>query len=363
MNKVHTPIPFLWSVIRPYKYLYLMMMIAPFASGIYPIMYNYAVKLLIDIFTSNQYINFAKAWKPIAMFIGAQIILDSAWRVHNFAQLKCMPYILQNMLDKVCRHCFNLPYTYFQSNLSGAIVGKVKGIGDNYFKLHQGLEYQLSKPLLITIFSGIALALTNIKIFIFVVLFTVIYSPVAFRFFTKLAKMEQDKQDSWYYLFGTVADRIVNIFTIFSFATRQRELQKIQDYYDKVHNPLVVKFYKYDIIISIIISLFYWVFLVSLFCYVIQLRNYGEISIGDIAFVMSLTFIFSENSWQTTMEIKDFLEDVAAFRSAFTIMQVPGDTIDKENAVELKVTKGEINFQNLSFSYGNYPAIFFAKNY
>jgi ATP-binding cassette subfamily B protein len=53
------------------------------------------------------------------------------------------------------------------------------------------------------------------------------------------------------------------------------------------------------------------------------MRNKGEISIGDIAFVMSLTFLFAENSWHTTMEIKDFLEDVAAFRSAFTIMQTP----------------------------------------
>ena len=334
------------------------MMIAPFANGVYPIMYNYAVKLLIDLFTQNQHITFAQSWQPIALFVGAQVMLDGAWRAHNFAQLKCMPYILQNMLDKVCKHCFNLSYTFFQNNLSGSIVGKVKGIGDNYFKLHQALEFQLSKPLLVMLFSGIALAFTNIKIFLFVVVFTAIYSPIAFRFFTKLAKMEQAKQDSWYHLFGTVADCIGNIFTIFSFATKQRELQKIQDYYDDIHNPLVISYYKYDLIISIILCLFYWAFLISLFCYVIYMRNNGEISIGDIAFVMSLTFLFTENSWHTTMEIKDFLEDVAAFRSAFAIMQTPQDTIDKPHATELKITKGEIIFQNLSFNYADNRNIF-----
>ena len=41
------------------------------------------------------------------------------------------------------------------------------------------------------------------------------------------------------------------------------------------------------------------------------------------------------------MELKDFLEDIAAFRSAFTIMQNPQDTIDKENAAELKIFKGD----------------------
>ncbi len=327
------------------------MMIAPFANGVYPIMYNYAVKLLIDLFTQNQHITFMQSWQPIALFVGAQVILDTAWRAHNFAQLRCMPYILQNILDKACKHCFNLSYSFFQNNLSGSIVGKIKGIGDHYFNMHQALEHQLSKPLLVTLFSGIALSFTNIKIFLFVVIFIAIYSPLAFIFFTKLAKMEQDKLDSYYHLFGTVADRVANIFTIFSFATKYLELQKIRDYYDNVHNPLMIKYYKYDLIISIIVCLFFWAFLISLFCYVIHMRNSGEISIGDIAFVMSLTFLFTENSWIASMEVKDFLENIAAFRSAFTVMQVPQDTIDKPNATEIKISKGEIIFQNLSFNY------------
>ncbi|WP_341762696.1 ABC transporter ATP-binding protein [Candidatus Tisiphia endosymbiont of Melanophora roralis] len=333
-------------------------MIAPCAHGVYPIIYNYAIKLLIDLFTQNQNITFEQSWKPITIFISSQIILDGAWRMHNFAQLKCMPYILQNILNKVCTHCFKLSYTFFQHNLSGSIVAKVKGIGDNYFKMHQALELQLSKPLFITLFSGIALGLTNIKILFFVLAFSFIYAPMAFKFFTKLAKMEQEKQDSWYYLFGTVADCITNIFTVFAFATQQRELHKIQHYYDNIHNPLIIKYYRYDLIISIILCLFYWVFLISLFCYVIYMKNNNEISIGDIAFVMSLTFLFTENSWQTTMEIKDFLEDVAAFRSAFTIMQIPQNTIDTPSVTNLTITKGDIVFQNLSFGYNNTNCVF-----
>ncbi|BFD46606.1 MAG: ABC transporter ATP-binding protein [Rickettsia endosymbiont of Sergentomyia squamirostris] len=333
-------------------------MIAPCANGIYPIIHNYAVKLLIDLFTQNQNITFEQSWKTITIFISAQIILDGAWRMHNFAQLKCMPYILQNILNKVCTHCFKLSYSFFQHNLSGSVVAKIKGIGDNYFKIHQALEFQLSKPLFITLFSGIALGLTNIKILFFVLAFSFIYAPMAFKFFTKLAKMEQEKQDSWYYLFGTVADCITNIFTIFSFATQQRELGKIQHYYDNIHNPLIIKYYRYDLIISIILCLFYWVFLISLFCYVIYMKNNNEISIGDIAFIMSLTFLFTENSWQTTMEIKDFLEDVAAFRSAFTIMQVPQNTIDTPSVTNLTITKGDIVFQNLSFGYNNTNCVF-----
>ncbi len=354
---MNTPFSFIWSVIKPYKYQYMVMMAAPIATAIHPIMYNYAVKLLIDLFTQRQQITFAESWQPIAFFVGAQFIMDGAWRAHNFAQLKCMPYIFQSIANKVCTHCFNLSYTFFQNNLSGSIVGKIKGIGDNYYKIHQSLEAQLSPPLLITLFSGISLACTNIKIFVFILIFTIIYVPMSLKFFTKLAKMEQDKQDSWYHLFGTISDRISNIFTIFSFATKNRELEKIQDYYKNVQNPLAIKYYKYDLIISIILSLFYWIFLISLFCYVIYMRNKGEISIGDIAFIMSLTFLFSENSWLTTMEMKDFLEDVAAFRSAFSIMQTPPCTIDTPHPHKLNISKGNIVFQDISFNYEDGNAV------
>lgn len=159
------PIPFLWSIIKPYKYLYFIMMLAPFANGVYPIIYSYAVKLLLDLFTQDQIITVDQSFKPVMVFLSAQVVLDSAWRAHNFAQLKVMPHVFQDMMDKICTHCFNLPYTYFQNNLSGSIVSKIKGIGDNYFKMHQALEYQVTAPILITIFSGIALAYVNINIF------------------------------------------------------------------------------------------------------------------------------------------------------------------------------------------------------
>ncbi len=354
----HIMIKFLWDVIKPYKYFYLVMAMAPLCTSIYPIIYNYAVKLLIDMFVQSNYITFSQAFKPILWFILGQIIIDSGWRLHNFAQLKTIPYVFQRMMHKICQHVFYLPYTYFQNNLSGSITAKMRGIGDNYYKMHQALEWKLSKPLLITIFSGIVLVCINFKIFFFILGFQLLFIPCGFIFFTKLAKMEQGRQDSWYYLFGTIADRVQNVFNIFSFATRKKEIESVQNYYRNVQNPLTVRYYKYDFIIGIFFSLIYWAFIISLFIFVIYLKNAGEVTIGDIAFVISLMFLFTENSWHATLGIKDFLSDLAAFKSAFSIMKVAKCTIDKENAKDLKISKGEITFKDISFSYEKGGKIF-----
>ncbi len=173
------------------------------------------------------------------------------------------------------------------------------------------MEYKLSIPLLITLFSGITLAYTNIKIFVVIIAFTATYLPRALRFFTKLAKMEQDKQDSWYNLFGIVADCITNIFTIFSFATKRRELNKIEDYYHNVHNPLTIRYYKYDLIICVILSLVYWVYLTGVFVYVIHLRNLGEIGIGDI--IIDNQSIYDTSSDSLREQISLIPQDIMLF--------------------------------------------------
>jgi ATP-binding cassette, subfamily B, bacterial len=351
MTNQTSPISFILNVIKPYNGYYIIMMCAPIVSGLHPVIYNYAVKLLIDLFSKTESITYDQSLKPILIFMGAHIMLDVAWRTHNYAQLKSMPYILEDMLCKVCEHCFNLPYTYFQNNLSGSIVGKIKGIGDKYFKIHSALEYSVSEPFFAMICAGIALAFTNFDIFLFIFTFTIVYAPLAFHFFYKLSKIEGEKQESWYHLFGTVADRVSNIFNIFAYARKNSEIQKIRKYYKDVHNPIAIRYYKYDLIICTLFGIIYCIFIFSLFIYVIGLKNKGLITLGDIAFVMALSLAFMDKSWHATMQLKDFLEDVAAFKSAFTIMQTPQCTIDKENADELFVSNGEIIFKELTFAY------------
>jgi len=106
------------------------------------------------------------------------------------------------------------------------------------------------------------------------------------------------------------------------------------------------------------LSLAYWVFLISVFVFVIYLKNKQEISIGDIAFIISLTFLFSEHSWFTTVKLKDFLKDLATFKSAFSILEIPKCLIDKNANTIAKISKGEITFKNIGFYYGTHNKIF-----
>jgi ATP-binding cassette subfamily B protein len=349
---------FLWSAIKPYKWWYLLMLQAPICSAAYPLFYNYAVKLLIDLFSQETHISYDQALLPIAWFMSAQLALDLPWRLNNFAAWRAVPYVFQNITDQTFNYISHHSYQFFQNNLSGSIVSKIKSIGDKYFKMHSAIEYHVTNPLFTVIFSGLGLLFVSKQLFSIVILFSIINIPLSIYFCIHLSRLEQAKQDSWHVLFGTIADRITNIFTLFSFASRQRETQTIRNFYRDVHLPLQFAWHRYDFIACVIWSILYWIFLVSLFIYMIYLRNRGEINVGDIAFTMSLTYAFAQNVWRVTVSMKDFIEDYAAFKSAFSILSMPQDTIDEPQVKTLSVSAGEIRFVNLSFQYEKGPAIF-----
>lgn len=335
--KNQTPFTFLLSAIKPYKWYYLLMMQAPFANGIYSLLYNYAIKLIIDSFATAEIVAIADIFWPIVLFIFSCFYLEISWRIHNFAAWKTMPYLMQDIMNAVNNYVFNHSYNYFQNSLGGAITSKIKGINDGAQKIHNAFEFNVSNPTIMTVFTGIALAIVNLQLFLVVLIFVIIQGCLAIAFGRVLNKIEQDKENIWHSIIGNIADNIANVFTIFAHGRNRAENSRIDQIYCKKYIPTSLKWHKIDFIMSCIMGACYVCLMIVLLFYLIYLKNHQQISVGDIAFVFSLTYIFSDSSWKMINAIKDFTKDVANFRSSFSIMQITKNPIDKADAKELVI--------------------------
>ncbi len=357
-NQPQTIVQFLWRMIKPYKWHYLLMLQAPFANAIFPLMYNYAIKLLINLFTLNAQITTSDALWPMIIFVGANFYLEISWRIHNFAAWRSIPHITQNIINTVYDYVSNHSYSFFQNNLTGSIISKIKGISEGYVYIHNAFEYQVSKPVLSTIVSGISLLCINSQIFFIVIIFAIIQGYVSILFGKKLNVIETAKEDNWHKIIGYIADNITNIFTIFSYAQKSYESSKINQQYINNYKPLALKWHKVDFIMSCLQAIIYTIFMTILFIWIVHLKNIGQINIGDIAFIMAMAYIFIDNMWFSINAIKDFTIDLARFKSSFTIMQIPHNMIDKPDVNNLIVTTGRIIFQNINFGYDVHNAVF-----
>ena len=158
-------------------------------------------------------------------------------------------------------------------------------------------------PLLEIFIAVIALAFVNLQLFFFIVLWCLVFFLVMLRMSFKVSKLATKTTDSQHQSMGLVADNITNIFSLFSFASKKRELNKIKDF---LYNDTAKKDYtwiKYELKMAFVGIAFYVSMLVALFIFMIHLRKIEAITTGDFVFVMTITFFVVDNIWKLVSEV------------------------------------------------------------
>ena len=349
---------FLWSVIKPYKWWYLLMMQAPIINSFYKVFSILAVKLIVDAFTNATVPEYSDLIYPITLFVGAILIMELGWRISHFAWMKSQPFVRANITVKAYDYIQNHSYSFFQDTHSGSIVSKIKGILAGYNNLWFGVHHRLAVPILEILAAIISLAFINLQLFIFVLVWCCIFFPIMLKMSFKVSKLAEEATDSQHNSVGLIADNITNIFSLFSFASKKRELNKINEF---LNNDTAKKDYawvKYELKMSFVGIGFYATMLVLLFIFMIHLRRIAVITTGDFVFVMTITFFAVDNIWKLISDIGDFVGKMGDFKSSFSILHTPQNSIDKAYAKDLEVTKGEIIFKDISFGYKEGKQIF-----
>ncbi len=349
---------FIWQVIKPYRWWFLLMFQATIVGSSYHIVNNYAIKLVIDAFSMNTVAESSHLAVAITVFIVAQIGLDVSWRLSEYAGWHADPFIHRAILLQAYDYVQHHSFSYFQSHPSGTIISKLKGILDGYQHVFNQLHHQIGKNFLTTLFLIFSLLLVSTKVFLFMLIWSFAIIGAMYPMSLKLNQLAIRLSESKHRVMGLFSDNILNIFSLFSFAKREEELKRIKKNISKHYLPDTVALYKYYFKLSAIGSVLYWVMLVTVFLFMIWLRQTSQISIGDFVFVMMSTITISLELWTFTDSMFNFMHELGDFKAAFSILTIPHDMVDKEHALPLVIKSPSIEFKNLSFHYGRNDTIF-----
>jgi len=349
---------FLWAVIKPYKWHYAIMLMTPILSAFYDFANNYALKLVVDDFSNNAEVTYQALMWPIGIFITAQIVLDLLWRASDIAEWRAEPYVRKSILLQVYNYVQHNSYAFFQNTPAGSITSKVKGILDGYDNFWAAMHHEFTPKLANTIVLTAVLAVVNVKVCLMVAIWAVIFFVIMYRFSKKMDKLSFAHANVRHTLFGLIADNIANIFTIFSFATRKTELKELKQVIDKDFIPTGIRVYKFSFLSNIVAGVLYWIMLISLFLFMIHLRQTGQATSGDLVFVMGITIKMCYDLWQLIQKMQDFMKNIGDFKSAFDLLKLPAEAAKADEFPEIQVVRPTIEFENVSFAYEMAKPIF-----
>ena len=234
MNKPQTMLRFLWQIMRPYRGWLFLMFQATIIGSTYHVVNNYAIKMVIDAFSTDTLMLNAHLTWAIVVFIAAQIGLDITWRLSEFASWHAVPYIHRALLLQTYDYVQHHSYTYFQNHPSGTIISKIKGVLDGFEQSFDQLHHQIGRHFLTTLFLILSLLLINIQVFWFMLIWCGIIVSIVYPLSRKLSTLTAQMSESKHLAMGLFSDNILNIFSLFSYAKRQAELLRVKQHLSNI---------------------------------------------------------------------------------------------------------------------------------
>ncbi len=337
---------------KPFKWWYLLLFQTVIFSPFYYPIYNYAIKLVIDTLIQHDTFDITNFYTPLGIYVFAEIYINVVWRLSNFAGMNCVPQTANAILLKTYNYVQYHSYKYFTEIPTGALVSKIRGVVDGFHNLREGIHYRFGGTAINSLVCIIAIGFISLKLAAFIFVWTAIFVLIIGNMARKMEKLSTNTSNEKHKVTGLIADCITNIFTLFTFASREREYNSLKKYIDEKSLPTQKAVWKFELIFQITGSMLYIILLSISIMSVIYLKYNGSISIGDIYFILGLVWNFMDSCWRASVEFQVFLKNMGDLKSSFSVIFEENE-MDPLEDKPLKIEKGEIKFEDIDFSYGN----------
>ena len=340
---------------KGYRLLYIGLIINDFIMSFEPLVFQKTKKWLIDTLSIDQQFSISNL-KFILFFTAGLFILEGLHWIRQLLEWHAFPYVNRAILLALYDKVQSMPYTFFQNNAVGTIISKLRCIKRNYECLFFDLLSVFALRTFTIIINIIALYTTNKYIGIGMFFWILIFVIVTYPFFKRINRNVYIENMLFHDLMGSIANKIINIGTIFSFCSFKKEKDLLQKDIEKKYIPAEMKTYRQEFNFLFYGAILYVIMMVAVIYYTAFLKINHLITIGDVILILGLTISISNAIWNIMEKTNDIVEEFGELKSAFSIFNIKNYSIieEKKNTEELILnTAPSIEFKNVSFSYDN----------
>ncbi len=340
-----------WKFTKKYKGWYLLISTGfIFGNVVFIVGTPYFSKKLIDIMSMER--DLSEVWLTFSIIVGifilSSILLRTSTALNIKYQMKTIVTLYYYVFNTLNKHSI----AFFENTFVGALVNKA----DKFVVAFEDIMDIFMLNLFITVGQVIVsigvLFFINIKLGLMSLLWFVIYLIVNILFVRKLLKIDFKKAQTITNRVSLLADTIGNILNLKIFASQNIENKKYENIVNKARDAVLISwnFQNKQEIVNAFLFLVLEFFTVG---YIIKLWSVNKATIGDVVLVQSYFLLFLTSLWSVGKAIKKIVKAIADAKEMVEILDQDIEIKDIKNAKKLKVIKGEIVFQNTTFSYPN----------
>ncbi|MBA8667819.1 ABC transporter ATP-binding protein [Holosporaceae bacterium 'Namur'] len=356
---------FIWHFVKKQKGGFIFTQVFALALALDATLWPYVIKVIIETIEGFQGPR-EEIWPVISHVIILGLILwfslDIAFWINGIFKTKVYPRfeaaIRMFMYDYVNSHS----YSFFINNFTGTIANKVADMPRSC-----GAIVDMAITTFIPTFVALIISIIFFSFIspVFALIlggWVIIHIISCYFFLRKCTSYSTIHSESRSRLLGRIVDTITNNLNVRLFSRNTYEYQYTLEFQEderKKYAETLWHIEKMRLILALICFLITGVLMIW---YEVYSYRKGIIDIAEFIFILNTTFQITSITWMAGIMLPDFFREVGIARQALSIINSPVEIKDLPNAQELKVDRGEIKFNNVTFKYHHNENLFENKS-
>ena len=341
-----------WRHVSKYKFIVLSISFSVIIGTVTNIVAPLFYKEFFDILASGGEIA-GKAEALVQILIKILIVYLIGWvfwRVatftNSFFQTKVMADLANTCFAYLHKHSVN----FFNNNFVGSLVKRVNRFSRAFEGIADAFAWDLLPVLTDVTLIIIILSGRNLVLGLAILVWIIIYCIINYYFSLYKLKYDIKKSENDSKVTGVLADTITNHQNIklFTGYTRERgnffkvtdELRRLRRFTWDLSNF----FEAVQVLLMIMLEL-------GVFYLAIKLWEKGIVTIGDFVLIQIYLLTIFHRFWNFGRIIRHYYEHLADAKEMTGILETSHEIQDSKGAQKIKVTAGQIEFNEVSFSY------------
>lgn len=262
----------------------------------------------------------------------------------------------QILSNRYFEHLLSLPQRFFDVSLSGKLVGRLNRSVNQLSNFAQMVSNNFMQFIVSTLLALIIVAFYSWPVALMLASLYPLYIWLTVRTSDKWQKYQKEKNENYDIASGRFNEAITQVKVIKSFNQEARELSFFKRYITKavrINKPQSIYWHVRDVRRRLLLNIIF----LGVYLYIFVDAVHGNISPGA-----AVALILYAQQIRIPIFTISFLVDstqraVADSRDYFELMDEEPEIFDADGAAALKVQKGRIAFDNVSFAYDKTPVV------
>lgn len=272
------------------------------------------------------------------------------WRLAIIVVVYFEAHIFENLYNLCFQYLHKHAPSFFIDNFSGSLTKKALNFPRAFVRIIDNLVFNVWGTIVTMAVILIVLFAKNMMMGIGLAVFMLIVIIVNVRLSKIKFKYDRDRHAALSEVGGDLADSITNYSPIKLFNGFNRESKRYANLAYKAKKAAI----KSDMVETYFggVQGFFGVVLeIGIFYFAISLWKKGQFTVGDFALLQGYVLLIMRYVWALGDTLRRTYLDLADADEMTELLQIPHEIVDVKDAKTLKVTKGLIEFKDVTFSY------------